>query len=224
MMTTIMFEGYSEDNDLAESVATKIKAIPIDKSVYILSRYAFDFTIFRNAGYGYRERDRNIEVTIDNRKVRCLTVHQAKGLEADYVFLLKCDSDIYGFPSMISDDPVLEYLLSQQEESVEFAEERRVFYVAITRAKINTTIFYRSSRPSVFVDEIIDDQEQEGFKKCPNCSYGHLKILKQGWAKTGKYFVSPGCTNAGGGCTYFHTVFFDRQPPQEAVTELILAK
>ena len=222
-MTTIMFEGYSEDNELAESVATKIKAIPIDKSVYILSRYAFDFTIFRNAGYGYREHNRNIEVTIDKRKVRCLTVHQAKGLEADYVFLLKCDSDIYGFPSMISDDPVLEYLLSQQEESVDFAEERRVFYVAITRAKINTTVFYRRSRPSVFVDEIIDEHEQDGFKKCPNCGYGHMKILKQGWAKTGKYYVSLGCTNAGGGCTYFHTVFYDRQPSQEAVTNLILS-
>lgn len=224
MMTTIMFETYSEDNGLAESVATKIKAIPIDKSVYILSRYAFDFTIFRNAGYGYRECDRNIEVTIDKRKVRCLTVHQAKGLEADYVFLLKCDSDIYGFPSMISDDPVLEYLLSQHEESVEFAEERRVFYVAITRAKINTTIYYRRSRPSVFVDEIIGNQQREGFIKCPNCGYGHLKILKQGWAKSGNYFVSLGCTNAGAGCTYFHTVFYDRQPPQEAVTKLILAK
>ena len=224
MTTTIMFEGYNEDNDLAESVASKIKTVPFDKSVYILSRYAFDFAIFRNAGYGYREHDRNIEVTIGNRKVRCLTVHQAKGLEADYVFLLKCDSDIYGFPSMISDDPVLEYLLSQQEESVEFAEERRVFYVAITRAKINTTIFYRSSRPSVFVDEIIDDQEQDGFKKCPNCGYGHLKILKQGWAKTGKYFVSLGCTNAGGGCTYFRTVFYDSQPPQETASKLILAK
>ena len=224
MTTTVMFEGYSEDNDLAEAVAGKIKAIPLDKTVYILSRYAFDFTIFRNAGYGYREVERNIDVTIDDRKVRCLTVHQAKGLEADYVFLLKCDNDIYGFPSMISDDPVLEYLLSQQEESVEFAEERRVFYVAITRAKINTTIFYRRSRPSVFVDEIIDDMEQDGFKKCPHCGYGHMKILKQGWAKTGKYFVSLGCTNAGGGCSFFRTVFYDQQPPQETVNKLILSK
>ena len=221
MKTTITFEGYSEDNDLAEAVAEKIKAIPVDKTFYILARYAFDFTIFRNAGYGYHEVERTIDVTIGNRKVRCLTVHQAKGLEADYVFLLKCDNDIYGFPSMISDDPVLEYLLSQQEESVEFAEERRVFYVAITRAKINTTVFYRRNRPSVFVDEIIDDLERDGFKKCPNCGYGHMKILKHDWAKTGKYFVSLGCTNAGGGCTYFHTVFYDHKPPVDTITKLI---
>lgn len=221
IVTTIKFEGYGEDKELAETVANKIKAIPNEKSVYILARYAFDFTIFRNAGYNYREHDKNIEISIGNRKVKCLTVHQAKGLEADYVFLLKCDSDIYGFPSMISDDPVLEYLLSQQEESVDFAEERRVFYVAITRAKANTTIFYKRARPSVFVDEIIDNLEQDGYKKCPSCGFGHMKILKQGWAKSGKYFVSLGCTNAGGGCTYFHTVFYDQQPPQEKVNKLI---
>ena len=221
-LTTIKFEGYGEDKDLAESVAAKINAIPLDKSVYILARYAFDFTIFKNAGFNYREHDRNIEITIGNRKIRCLTVHQAKGLEADYVFLLKCDCDIYGFPSLISDDPVLEYLLSQQEESVDFAEERRVFYVAITRAKTNTTIYYRRSRPSIFVDEISNELEEDTHKRCPSCGFGNMKILKQGWAKSGKYYVSLGCTNAGGGCTFFHTVFYDQQPPQQTVERLIL--
>ena len=219
--TTINFKGYEEDSDLAESVASIIRTIPIDKSVYILARYAFDFTVFKKAGFGYKEHDRNIDIIIDKRKVQCLTVHQAKGLEADHIFLLKCDSDIYGFPSMISDDPVLEYLLSQQEESVEFAEERRVFYVAVTRAKLSTTIFYRRSQPSVFVDEIIDEVEKDDIKKCPSCGFGHMKILKQGWAKTGKYFVSLGCTNASGGCTYFHTVFYDQQPPQQIIDRLI---
>lgn len=221
--TTICFKGYEEDSDLAESLASIIRKIPLDRSVYILARYAFDFTIFKKAGFGYREHDRNIDIVIDNRKIQCLTVHQSKGLEADHIFLLKCDSDIYGFPSMISDDPVLEYLLSQQEESVEFAEERRVFYVAITRAKLSTTIFYRKSQPSVFVDEIIDNVEKDDIKKCPSCGFGHMKILKQGWAKTGKYFVSLGCSNASGGCTYFHTVFYDQQPPQQSVDQLISA-
>lgn len=219
--TTISFEGYGEDEELARNVAAMIRAIPFDKSVYILSRYAFDFNIFKGGGYNYREHDRNIEITIYNRKVRCLTVHQAKGLEADHIFLLKCDSDIYGFPSMISDDPVLEYLLSQQEESVEFAEERRVFYVAITRAKLSTTIFYRRNNPSVFVDEIITETEDDGHKKCPCCGYGHLKIIKQGFAKTGQYFVSLGCTNTLAGCDYFHTEYYANQPPQQVIDRLI---
>ena len=160
-------------------------------------------------------------VTIGDRRVRCLTVHQAKGLEADYVILLKCDNDIYGFPSMVSDDPVLEYLLTRQDEGIDFAEERRVFYVAITRAKVNTTIYYRKSRPSVFVDEIIDQTEQDTGKRCPSCGYGNMKILKHGWAKSRKYFVSLGCTNATCGCSFFRTVFYDQQPTNQMINSLV---
>lgn len=219
--TTVKFRGYSEDDDLVRSVADEIQAVPADKSVYILARYAFDFVMFRKAGYCYSELDRTISVTIGNRRVRCLTVHQTKGLEADYVVLLKCDNDTYGFPSMVSDDPVLEYLLTRQDESVDFAEERRVFYVAITRAKINTTIYYRKSRPSVFVDEIIDQTEQDTGKRCPSCGYGNVKILKHGWAKSKKYFVSLGCTNATCGCSFFRTVFYNQQPTSQMIRSLV---
>lgn len=220
-VTNISFKGYNEDRDLAPAVAAEIRAIPSDKSVYILARYSFDFNIFKGGGYLYHETDRNIEITIDDRKVRCLTVHQAKGLEADHVILLKCDSDIYGFPSMISDDPVLEYLLSQHEDSIEYAEERRVFYVAITRAKLNTTIYYQNNNPSVFVSEIYDATQQDGFKKCPCCGYGHLMIRKQGLTSKGDYFVMVGCTNAQAGCDYYHTEYFKHQPPQAAIDRLI---
>ena len=220
-VTNIAFRSYNEDRDLATAVAAEIRAIPPDMSVYILARYSFDFNIFKGGGYLYHETDRNIEITIENRKVRCLTVHQAKGLEADHVILLKCDSDIYGFPSMISDDPVLEYLLSQHEDSIEYAEERRVFYVAITRAKLNTTIYYRANNPSVFVSEIYDATQQDGFKKCPCCGYGNLMIRKQGVTSKGDYFVMIGCTNAQAGCNYYHTEYFSHQPPQAVIDHLI---
>lgn len=220
-VTTITFQGYSEDRDLAIAVADRIKLIPPDKSVYILSRYSFDFNIFKGGGYGYHENDRTIEINIEGRKVRCLTVHQAKGLEADHVILLKCDSDIYGFPSLISDDPVLEYLLSQQEEGVEFAEERRVFYVAITRAKLSTTIFYRMNNPSVFVDELYDSIQDDGSKRCPRCGYGHLNIRKEGITSKGDYFVMIGCTNALAGCDFVHTQYYKVKPPQAVIDRLI---
>jgi len=220
-VTTISFQGYTEDRDLAVSVAERIKLIPPDKSVYILARYSFDFNIFKGGGYGYHENDRTIEITIGNRKVRCLTVHQAKGLEADHVILLKCDSDVYGFPSLITDDPVLEYLLSQQEEGVEFAEERRVFYVAITRAKLSTTIFYRRNNPSVFVDELYDAIQDDGSKRCPRCGYGHLTIRKEGITSRGDYFVMVGCTNALAGCDFIHTEYYRVKPPQAVIDSLV---
>ncbi len=59
----------------------------------------------------------------------------AKGLEADYVILLQCNKDTYGFPSQVSDDPVLNYVLTKSDQ-FPYGEERRLFYVAITRAKV----------------------------------------------------------------------------------------
>jgi DNA helicase IV len=63
-----------------------------------------------------------------------MTVHKAKGLEADIVIILNCNSGKYGFPSEFSDDPVLNLLLSEADQ-FENGEERRLFYVAMTRAR-----------------------------------------------------------------------------------------
>ena len=61
------------------------------------------------------------------------TIHASKGLEADHVILLSADSGRMGFPSEIVDDPLLS-LVSPEEEAFQNAEERRVMYVAMTRA------------------------------------------------------------------------------------------
>ena len=82
-----------------------------------------------------------------------LTVHKAKGLEADYVILLNFRSDILGFPNMIADDPLLGLLLSEREE-IPFAEERRVFYVALTRARRRVLILAPEQGASVFLREL----------------------------------------------------------------------
>mgnify|MGYP002520330581 CR=1 FL=1 len=66
--------------------------------------------------------------------VHILSVHKSKGLEADFVILLQCNKDTYGFPSLVSDDPVLNYVLTKSDR-FPYGEERRLFYVAITRAK-----------------------------------------------------------------------------------------
>lgn len=218
--TSIECEGYENDSELAKTIAEKIREIPADKSVYIISRYVFDFAIFKyDPEFRYHEKDDDVEITIDNRRIRCLTVHKAKGLEADYVFLLKCNSDIYGFPSMISDDPVLNYVLSEQEESIEFAEERRLFYVAITRAKTKTTVFYKAGKPSVFINELTTALMIDDRKLCPYCGYGHVQVRKQGQARNGNHYICLGCTNAQAGCDYFETKFYE-----SPITEAIINK
>lgn len=91
---------------------------------------------------------------IGGRKIEFLTVHKSKGLEADYVILLQCNKGVYGFPSAISDSRVLNYVLTQAD-GFPHGEERRLFYVAITRAKLKTVVLYDLSQPSVFVKELL---------------------------------------------------------------------
>ena len=81
------------------------------------------------------------------------TIHASKGLQADHVVLLAANSGKTGFPSEIVNDPLLN-LVSPEAEPYENAEEQRVMYVAMTRARYTLTILASNSRPSSFVTEL----------------------------------------------------------------------
>ena len=85
--------------------------------------------------------------------LRFMTVHASKGLEADYVIVLGLVSGRLGFPTEISDDPLLEMVLSAPE-GCSNAEERRLFYVALTRARRRAYLLTDRRRPSVFIEEL----------------------------------------------------------------------
>ena len=91
-----------------------------------------------------------------NLRIDFKTIHASKGLEADHVILLSANSGRTGFPSEIVDDPLLG-LVSPEEEAFPNAEERRVMYVAMTRARHTLTIFASDARPSSFVTELSND-------------------------------------------------------------------
>ncbi|RQO77810.1 hypothetical protein DBR40_07495 [Pedobacter sp. KBW01] len=88
------------------------------------------------------------------------TAHGSKGLTCDYTILLNLDSGVFGFPSEIADDPVLDNLL-QDSGSYDNAEERRLFYVALTRARHKVFLLYNKRSPSKFVQELKADYDLE---------------------------------------------------------------
>jgi DNA helicase-4 len=86
-------------------------------------------------------------------QLRFKTIHASKGLEDDHVILLHANSGRTGFPAEIADDPLLT-LVSPETEAFQNAEERRVMYVAMTRARYTLTILTSSLSPSSFVTEL----------------------------------------------------------------------
>lgn len=119
-----------------------------------------------------------------NLKITYLTAHSSKGLGYDNVIIINGKDTVLGFPSQIADDPVMK-LVIKDNDTYDFAEERRLFYVALTRTKNRVYIITPKYKPSQFILEIKDkfenvvlDGEQlepkERFSniiKCPCCGY-----------------------------------------------------
>lgn len=169
--TELEYVGYTNHLFLAK-LEQLVAEVPKDKSIFLLGRYSFDdYLVSRH--YGAVQRGESKFYNICNREIEFLTVHKSKGLEADYVILLHCNSGQFGFPSVISDDPVLLYLLSKGDDYI-FGEERRLFYVAITRAKIKTIVLYDKDKPSVFVLERLYPERLYGKPLSPHRNAGEI--------------------------------------------------
>lgn len=147
-------------------------------NIFVLSRF--------NSNLEYIES--KIKKEFPNNKITFMTVHKSKGLEADYVIILNLTSGTSGFPTEIQDDPILNLVLSEPD-NFEYSEERRVFYVALTRAKNKVFLLSDEKRPSKFVMEL---DEESALNICPVCNSGILKLRHKKGDSESKFF---GCSN-----------------------------
>ena len=136
---------------MLKKVEELVAKLPPTQSILLLGRYNYDAMSVGFTGK-LDMKDSRIMVKIGDRDIPFLSVHSAKGLEADNVILVNCNQGAYGFPSLIEDDPILDFVLSKKE-SYPFAEERRLFYVAMTRARMHMYVLYDQSKPSPFISE-----------------------------------------------------------------------
>lgn len=204
-------KGFSlgEVKGYTEGIATKfmlerLDELPANSSVFFIGRYNFDVDII-DACDGlecrYNNATEEIRVVYPKRRdltMRFMSAHKSKGLQADYVFIINNKDKGMGFPSKIQDDPIVDILL-QGKESFPYAEERRLFYVAMTRAKVKTFLMVIDGNESSFASEM-EYKYGELFKKdrytCPKCGGSLLK-------RHGPYGDFYGCSNYwSSGCTF----------------------
>lgn len=213
-------DGEDEEG-VKKEVEKIVSAIPTNQSILLLGRYNYDAV---SVGYkGKMDMTENrMTVKVDIREIPFLSVHSAKGLEADNVILVNCNQGAYGFPSLIEDDPILDFVLSKSE-AYPFAEERRLFYVAMTRARMKMYVLYDQKRPSPFIGEFLLRIER-GSYLCPRCLEGKMVAIKDGQTANGEAYRSFVCSNRESGCDFFETEYGDLTPPGILITEEMTAQ
>lgn len=195
--------GYNEQISII-LISKALQNLPEGSSVFFIGRYSFDakplasselFSCQHNNKTGFLDV---ISSSRPDLKITFMTVHKSKGLQADYVFIINNKKSKLGFPSKIENAPILDLLLDHSD-SYPYSEERRLFYVALTRAKKKVFIVTVSGQESEFVIELRNQfgRTMECSQlECPRCG-GQLVI------RSGPYSKFLGCSNyRSHGCTY----------------------
>ena len=126
-----------------------------EKEIMVLGRNNKD--IYSYIDNTFTELEDN-QFTYDNITFKYLTAHRSKGLECDNVILINIEDSILGFPTKIKDEKILKYV-NNTKDYYPYEEERRLFYVALTRTKNNTYIISSYKRESIFTKEIKEYKE-----------------------------------------------------------------
>lgn len=155
--------------------------------ILLLGRFGFDGHQLERSGlFEYKKRGSSIRsVKYPKMQITFMTAHASKGLGYDNVILVNGKNETYGFPAKIDDDPVLSFVV-KEDHSMDYAEERRLFYVAMTRTQNRVYCIAPEQNPSEFLLEIKKEyknvvlngkwNEEREIRKnvkmvCPICGY-----------------------------------------------------
>lgn len=196
-------QGYTEEYSF-KFMIEKLKDLPKNSTVFFIGRYNFDIDIlkkFNDFICSFDIKSGLINIKYHKRsdlKIQYATAHKSKGLQADYVFIINNKKGKMGFPSQIQDAHILNLLL-ESSDNFPLAEERRLFYVATTRAKKKVFLVTIKDKESEFVQELKNSYGNEMQKEkytCPKCGGRLIK-------KNGQYGDFLGCSNYyKDGCNY----------------------
>lgn len=146
---------YYQDNKIQ---ALKDILIYLDKQnikeIMVLGRNNKDITKYIDNTY----KQNNDIYTLNNISFRYLTIHKSKGLESNTVIIINMENSLLGMPTKIKDEKILKYV-NNTKDIFPYEEERRLFYVALTRTKNKTYIISPIKNESIFITEIKKDSK-----------------------------------------------------------------
>ena len=200
---------FSDDDKIKYKTTNyEIKCLYLTR--YKIERYKYNLIMALDKNKDNLNKELVLEVTYNEYKFKLhishKTVHWAKWLEADYVIIDNVNWRVaLSFPSTIYDDPVLDLCMMDTKFSYPFAEERRLFYVAITRWKNKAYILYNKYYRSIFINDIAKLLGWENLTSnsswiyCNKCWWEvilsdpeHNEYICKKWCKW-KYFVFNWC-------------------------------
>ena len=133
------------------SILEEISKYAEDREVKILSRYNENVYVVRDKLDSICAAENlKLDITFD-------TFHRAKGLEAGNVIIIDVNDEVKGIPSKISDSGILRFVSFQGERSKQDMEERRLFYVGLTRTKNNVYLCADRTSISPYIKELNDE-------------------------------------------------------------------
>ena len=124
------------------------------QKIFILGRNNFDINLLLNENI----KAINNKIKIKDYEyldITYMTIHKSKGLESDNVILINMENKLTGFPNQIQDDKITR-LLIKTKDTYPYSEERRLFYVALTRTKNKVYVLVPKRNPSIFIKELED--------------------------------------------------------------------
>lgn len=149
----LTYKKNEKQRKTIEAIEYLIKKYGPQKNILILGRYTFDKNKIIDNKIIIEKEGTIIYKKQPQIKINYMTIHSSKGLGYDNVILINASDEKLGFPSKIKTDPILEDLMTN-DRTIRYSEERRLFYVALTRTKNEIIIITPKSNTSKFVTEI----------------------------------------------------------------------
>lgn len=158
---TKYYEQTAED--CLNRITEYVKKGLAPKDILVLSRYRFPWIVRL---FVEKAQERGVLISYDKEfsrrnQIRLMTAHKSKGLQAKVVFILNVVKDLYGFPCEIEDSSIYEPARENYPKQDQKQEERRLFYVAMTRAMEDLIIYTWEPSKSEFLEEIKDHIKEE---------------------------------------------------------------